>query len=70
MQAVPDVHSSHAEEDDDAEQEERDAEAEEQLLEGVSGDPLAAYDVDVREEGHAIQEYLDRLASMQGIHNR
>ncbi len=47
--------------------EERDLEAEHQLLEGVSGDPLAAYDVDVREEGRAIQDYLDRLASMQSL---
>ena len=29
----------------------------------LTGDPLSAYDVDVVEEGHAIQEYLTLLAS-------
>ena len=52
---------------EDAEPEERDIEAENELIQGVSGDPLAAYDVDVREEGKAIQDYLEKIAELQGL---
>ena len=52
---------------DDLIPETRDVEAEDELIEGVSRDPLAAYDVHVSEEGQAIQEYLDKIASMPGI---
>ncbi|KAK9864415.1 hypothetical protein WJX84_011594 [Apatococcus fuscideae] len=52
---------------DDLVPETRDVEAEDELIQGVSRDPLAAYDVHVSEEGQAIQEYLDKIASMQGI---
>ena len=37
------------------------AAAEAELAAAARTDPLAAYDVDVREEGAAIQEYLARL---------
>ncbi|KAK9821402.1 hypothetical protein WJX74_010307 [Apatococcus lobatus] len=50
-----------------ADLDERDIEAENELLKGVSGDPLAAYDVDVGEEGKAIQQYLDKVAKVQGL---
>ena len=43
---------------DDDQQDDRDAEAEAELAALVKDDPLAAYDVDVRQEGLAIQEYL------------
>ena len=52
---------------EECEPEERDIEAENELISGVPGDPLAAYDVDVREEGQAIQEYLDKIAQLQGL---
>lgn len=39
----------------------RDEAAEAELAAAARTDPLAAYDVDVREEGAAIQEYLARL---------
>lgn len=44
-------------------QDERDADAETELASVVKDDPLAAYDVDVRQEGLAIQEYLRLLQS-------
>ena len=40
----------------------RDEAAEAELAAAARTDPLAAYDVDVREEGAAIREYLARLA--------
>ena len=40
----------------------RDDAAEAELAAAARTDPLAAYDVDVREEGAAIQEYLARLS--------
>ena len=42
-------------------QDDRDADAETELASVVKDDPLAAYDVDVRQEGMAIQEYLRLL---------
>ena len=44
-------------------QDDRDADAETELASVVKDDPLAAYDVDVRQEGMAIQEYLSLLQS-------
>ena len=42
-------------------QDSRDADAEAELAAVVKDDPLAAYDVDVRQEGMAIHEYLRML---------
>ena len=42
-------------------QDDRDADVETELASVVKDDPLAAYDVDVRQEGMAIQEYLKLL---------
>ncbi len=50
---------------DESQEEDRDAEAEDQLAAVVKDDPLAAYDVDVRQEGLAIQEYLMLLQQQQ-----
>ena len=63
------IHSALGQEVDfeDADPEERDIEAENELIQGVSGDPLAAYDVDVHEEGKAIQDYLDKIVELQGL---
>lgn len=46
-------------------QDNRDADAETELASVVKDDPLAAYDVDVRQEGMAIQEYLRLLQEQQ-----
>jgi hypothetical protein len=48
------------------EEEERDEEMEAELTGAVRRDPLSAYDVDVQEEGAAIQEYLALLAQPPG----
>lgn len=40
----------------------RDEEMEQELTSATRSDPMAAYDVDVSEEGAAIQEYLSLLA--------
>lgn len=50
---------------DESQEEDRDAEAEAELAAVVKDDPLAAYDVDVRQEGLAIQEYLMLLQQQQ-----
>jgi hypothetical protein len=50
---------------DESQEEDRDAEAEAELAAVVKDDPLAAYDVDVRQEGLAIQEYLMLLQQRQ-----
>ncbi len=50
---------------DESQEEVRDAEAEAELAAVVKDDPLAAYDVDVRQEGLAIQEYLMLLQQHQ-----
>ncbi|DBA81188.1 TPA: hypothetical protein ACH3X2_007006 [Trebouxia sp. C0005] len=50
---------------DESQEEGRDAEAEAELAAVVKDDPLAAYDVDVRQEGLAIQEYLMLLQQQQ-----
>ena len=50
---------------DEPQEEDRDAEAEAELAAVVTDDPLAAYDVDVRQEGLAIQEYLILLQQQQ-----
>lgn len=42
-------------------QHDRDADAETELASVLKDDPLAAYDVDVQQEGMAIQEYLRLL---------
>lgn len=47
-------------------QDDRDADAETELASVVKEDPLAAYDVDVRQEGMAIQEYLRMLQESVG----
>lgn len=47
-------------------QDDRDADAETELAAVVKDDPLAAYDVDVRQEGMAIQEYLRMLQESGG----
>ena len=46
-------------------QDDRDCEAEAELAAVVKDDPLAAYDVDVRQEGLAIQEYLTLIQQQQ-----
>ena len=46
-------------------QDDRDADAENELASVLKDDPLAAYDVDVRHEGMAIQEYLRLLQHPQ-----
>ena len=43
--------------------EERDVEMEEELTKDVKGDPYAEYDVSVREETEAIEEYLALIES-------
>ena len=43
----------------------RDREMEESLAHSVSGDPLAAYDVDVQEEGQAIKQFLALIDAQQ-----
>jgi hypothetical protein len=48
---------------DEEEEEARDDEMENEIAEGVTGDPLAQYDVDVSKEGEMIQEYLALVAS-------
>ena len=50
---------------DESQEEDRDAEAEAELAAVVNDDPLAAYDVDVRQEGLAIQQYLMLLQQQQ-----
>ena len=50
---------------DESQEEDRDAEAEAELAAVVKDDPLAAYDVDVRQEGLAIQQYLMLLQQQQ-----
>ena len=50
---------------DESQEEDRDAEAEAEVAAVVKDDPLAAYDVDVRQEGLAIQEYLMLLQQQQ-----
>lgn len=47
----------------DVPEERRDAEMEDEIVEGVTGDPFAQYDVDVSKEGEVIQEYLALLES-------
>ncbi len=47
-------------------QDDRDADAETELAAVVKDDPLAAYDVDVRQEGMAIQEYLSMVQESVG----
>ena len=46
--------------DEEAQEEpvERDTEMEESLATSVSVDPLAAYDINVQQEGQAVQQYL------------
>ena len=38
-----------------------DAEMEEELAHSVAQDPLAAYDISVHEEGHAIKHFLAQI---------
>ena len=48
--------------DDSKDEVSRDIDMEEKLANAADSDPLAAYDVDVRIEGEAINEYLARIA--------
>lgn len=50
---------------DESQEEDRDADTEAELAGVVKDDPLAAYDVDVTQEGLAIQEYLMLLQQQQ-----
>lgn len=49
----------------ESQEEDRDADTEAELAGVVKDDPLAAYDVDVTQEGLAIQEYLMLLQQQQ-----
>lgn len=51
------------EEDDNEEEYGRDREMEEYIAANITGDQLAAYDLDVELEGKALFEYLDMLKS-------
>lgn len=48
-----------------AQQDGRDEEMEAELAQGVSDDPLAAFDVEVQAEGQAIQHYLAMLQAVR-----
>ena len=51
------------EEDDNEEEYGRDREMEEYIAGNITGDQLAAYDLDIELEGKALFEYLDMLKS-------
>lgn len=59
MQDVTENHNEH----DSAPVEVRDQEMEEDIVNNLTGDPLADYDIEVEEEGKAIAEYLSLLVS-------
>jgi len=61
MQDVAENHNEH----DSAPLEIRDEEMEKDIVNNLTGDPLADYDIEVEEEGKAIVEYLSLLVSAQ-----
>lgn len=61
MQDVAENHNEH----DSAALEIRDEEMEKDIVNNLTGDPLADYDIEVEEEGKAIVEYLSLLVSAQ-----